>query len=117
MSDYDQKDKLEALRNEQLLKQGAKDNSAQTYFERAVNEIAEAGGRFVKPVHITAATPPPTLNSPTSPWVVPDPVGTEPPLGFEVDAQQPVGTVREQAEAARIAENLSGVGVPAESKK
>jgi hypothetical protein len=77
-----QQEKREVLRND-------------TYFARQSHTVDDVGGRFAKltPATITgSATSPQYPQQPeNSPWHH-DPVAATEPLGFSVDAMEPVGT-------------------------
>jgi hypothetical protein len=76
-----------------------------TYHQQAQVDQALEGGRFAELARQERAAKPtvvgaePTVSYPRqlagSPWAG-DPVGLEPPLGFSVDAMEPVGEVHEQ---------------------
>jgi hypothetical protein len=65
----------------------------QTYHSRAQADVeAELGGRFAKPKPLIGGSVP--MQPEGSPWAS-DPVGQEPPLGFSVEAMEPVGNPHE----------------------
>jgi hypothetical protein len=90
----EQRERREVIENDRRLRQP--EGKPDTYFSRALADAGlELGGRFgalAKPV-VTGTAPYPMLPA-SSPWSV-DPVPTEPPLGFSVDAREPVGTAAE----------------------
>jgi DNA-binding transcriptional MerR regulator len=72
--------------------------AATTYFDQAQGIDDEMGGRFAK-VHTTTVVGSSSVSYPaqpsTSPWHR-DPVPDEPPLGYSVDAVEPVGEIHER---------------------
>jgi hypothetical protein len=71
-----------------------------TYYDHALAQAdLEAGGRFAA-VNKATVTPAPMPALPEgSPWHA-DPVGQEPPIGYSIDEQPPVGEPHELANAA-----------------
>jgi hypothetical protein len=100
-----QADKLAALHNSNLLRKRAELN---TYHARAQVEADDAGGRYAKlqPTTVIGSTGAPAYPQQPegSPWRG-DLIGQEPPLGYSVDAIDPVGEPHEIAEAAAIIEH------------
>jgi hypothetical protein len=96
-NDAAQKEKMEVLRNERRLRD--------TFHTRAQVDPDEPGGRFAKlhPTSVTGSSPtshvPPL--PPSSPWHC-DPVPKEEPLGYSVNAQEPIGSRAEQIEAEKL---------------
>jgi hypothetical protein len=79
-----------------------------TYHQRAQWEAdQEHGGRFKElgEARVTGVPEYPA-QPPTSPWAGPDLVPPEPPLGFDVNALEPVGTPIE------VAQSLAGQMAP-----
>jgi hypothetical protein len=71
-----------------------------TYFDFAGDAETEMGGRFAKVLPTTITGSEPTVNYPKlaeGPWSEGPQGGDEPPLGFDINAQDPVGEVHEQA--------------------
>jgi len=68
----------------------AEERRLKTYIGHALDAELEMGGRFAK-VHTTTVTGSSSISYPTqpthSPWHSPE----EPPVGFSVDAMEPVG--------------------------
>jgi hypothetical protein len=90
-----QKEKREVLRDDRLARN--------TYFAHANDVELELGGRFAKliPTRVTGTGP--TMGYPKqpegSPWAC-DPVGTEPPLAYDVNEIEPVGEPHERTRPA-----------------
>jgi hypothetical protein len=82
-NDTDQHTRREVLRND-------------TYFSRQQNTVDDAGGRFAKliPSTLTGQSQPVPRLPESSPWHH-DPVPATEPLGFSVNAMEPVGTQAE----------------------
>ena len=81
-NDATQAEKREVLRND-------------TLFSRQQNYVDDAGGRYAKltPATITGSTPAPQYpKQPANSFWSHDPVAATEPLGFSVDAMEPVGT-------------------------
>jgi hypothetical protein len=74
---------------------------SETYFARAQADLAEAGGRFARPKPTVtsgaggAGSAVPKQPATTSPWARHWVPPTEPPLGIDVNAMEPVGTAAE----------------------
>lgn len=84
-NDASQKERAAVLKN---------DFRAKTLQGRAVAELQmEERGRFARNVNVTAATGAPTYPA-ASDWTQ-DHLPIEPSLGFDVNAQEPVGTIAE----------------------
>ena len=84
-NDTDQHTRREVLRND-------------TLFSRQQHTPDDAGGRYAKltPATITGSTPSPQYpKQPANSFWSHDPVAATPPLGFSVDAMEPVGTPAE----------------------
>jgi len=77
-TDATMKEKVEVLKNDRRV--------ASTYLDHT---HSEEGGRFAKPTNVIGATPTPQY--PAGPNWSADPTGVEPPLGFDVNAVEPVG--------------------------
>jgi hypothetical protein len=94
------------LQNRKLLEKAATDKRASTYLAMAEAASLEIGGRFrqVSPMSITGTTPIPHPHLPAPSWAGQD-NGVEPALGYEIDAQEPVGEPFEQEAAQRILED------------
>src|SRR5262249_13627556 len=76
----------------------AEDRRAKTYFGQAQHADDELGGRYAKVRSTTVVGSSPSsypAQPPTSPWHR-DPVPDEPPLGYSVDAVEPVGEMFER---------------------
>jgi hypothetical protein len=79
-----------------------KDNTDNTLYGRAQVDLeAELGGRFAKPRPLVSGQVPTQPEG--SPWSR-DPVPIEPPLGFDVNAVEPVGEVHEIEASLRAQE-------------
>src|SRR6516164_2632457 len=80
----------------------ADDRRAKTYFGQAQHADDDLGGRYAK-VHSTTVVGSSPVSypaqPPTSPWHH-DPVPPEMPLGYSVDAIEPVGEFHERGDAA-----------------
>jgi hypothetical protein len=75
--------------------------SGETYYGRAQLDLeAELGGRFARPKPLVGEVP---RQPEGSPWAH-DPVGPEPPLGYSIDAMEPVGAPHEIERSLRIIE-------------
>jgi hypothetical protein len=88
-----QGEKAEVLRNDRALRPGDREP---TTFHQLASVDVELGGRFARPDYITGTEPAsryPHLPA-SSPWAS-DPVPPEEPLGFAIDAMDPVGTAAE----------------------
>lgn len=87
-----QREKAEVLNNERKLRAG--DHEPTTFHQLAgVDQALEGGGRFAKVKYVTGSEPAsqyPRLPA-SSPWAS-DPIPPEEPLGFAIDAMEPVGT-------------------------
>jgi hypothetical protein len=93
IEDITQQEKREVLRNDQRVREGA------TYHSVAQASIDdERGGRYAisdTEQTIIGSSPIAYPQQPaTSPWHR-DPVPDEPPLGYEIDAMEPVGEIHE----------------------
>jgi hypothetical protein len=70
-----------------------------TFFARQQNTVDDAGGRYAKltPSKLTGQTSAVPQQPPNSPWSksVDELTGSEPPLGFDVNAQEATGTPKE----------------------
>jgi hypothetical protein len=81
---------------------GADHRRARTYFGQAQHADDDLGGRYAK-VHSTTVVGSSPVSypaqPPTSPWHH-DPVPPEMPLGYSVDAIEPVGEFHERGDAA-----------------
>jgi hypothetical protein len=90
-----------------------KSAASPTTYSQLANVDQELGGRFAKESRVSGAEPNvryPRLPS-SSPWAS-DPVPPEEPLGFEIDAMEPVGNPGEiEASLAEAAALMSGSGV------
>src|SRR5215813_14481930 len=76
----------------------ADDRRAKTYFGQAQHADDELGGRYAKVRSTTVVGSSPSsypAQPSTSPWHR-DPVPDEPPLGYSVDAVEPVGEIHER---------------------
>jgi len=91
--------KRATLENDRKVREGS------TYFHHAAaSALDEMGGRFAKvqPTTVTGSTPSAWPKMPEgNPWAC-DPLPMEPPLGYAIDAQDPVGEPHEIA-ASRVA--------------
>jgi hypothetical protein len=91
-------------------------NDPTTYFERASAEADEnRGGRFAALAQATVIGTSPQVQYPRGPNWTADPVPPEAPLGFEVDAIEPVGTANEIERSLRqpaAAVEAASVGSP-----
>jgi hypothetical protein len=70
------------------------DRKATTYLAQAIAEETSQG-RFahLSKATVTGSTPSPWPRLPANnPWASADPTGQEPPLGYEIHSQEPVGT-------------------------
>lgn len=101
MTDATQAEQREALRND-------------TYLRRAMNDASdEAGGRFAKTTKTTVNGAAPTVEYPAAagPWSSDcTQVPPEPPLGYSIEAHEPVG---EAFEVERSLASLGEVEAPA----
>jgi len=83
----------------------ADDRRARTYFGQAQHADDDLGGRYAK-VHSTTVVGSSPVSYPaqpsTSPWHH-DPVPDEPPLGYSVDAVEPVGEIFERGPPSTLA--------------
>jgi hypothetical protein len=88
-NDTSQSERREILRNDRLARS--------TYLDHAIARAEdEAGGRFAKQAPTTVTGGPQYPRQPAgSPWSQGHVVGPEAPLGFSVDAIEPVGTPAE----------------------
>ena len=112
----EQRERREVLRNDQLLRKQAAEDRASTYFAQAQAEIgAELGGRF-KHLSQTVVTgvPQAPMQPQGSPWRC-DPVGPEPPLGYDINALVPTGephevqaSIEHTASASVVCEHADG---------
>ena len=97
-----QRGKREVLRND-------------TYFARQSHAVDDAGGRYAKltPTNVTGSTPAPSYpkQPANSPWSF-DPVPATEPLGFSVDAMEPVGTSVEIEKSVRSDRSSSAIASP-----
>jgi hypothetical protein len=77
------------------------DERPDCFFNRQQHTELEAGGRFSKVTQttLTGATDATPRLPENSPWAGDDPVPPEPPLGFSIDALEPVGTPQEVAKS------------------
>src|SRR5436190_20361830 len=101
------RDKLEALFNEQRLRNAQRTDAPSTFSQFANSEANSVRGRFAphETFAVTGSTPAvhyPQLPS-SSPWA--DRPPDEPPLGWDVNALEPVG------EAFEVANSLEELGV------
>jgi len=79
--------------------------NTETYHSRAQAEVeAELGGRWARPTPMLSGSVP--EQPAPSPWSH-EPVGLEPPLGYSVDAMEPVGEVHEIEASLRQQEQRS----------
>ena len=89
-----------------------------TLFARQQNTIDDAGGRYAKltPSNVTGSTPSPQYPQiPSGPWSGDDPVPNEEPLGFSVDAMEPLEPTPEPPEVNPSPPTVEvGVGEPAD---
>jgi len=102
-NDTSQKERAEVLKNDQAVQKN-------TFLSHT---HSDEGGRYAKPQTVIGATP--TVQYPTAApnWSV-DPVGTEPPLGLEVNAVEPCGEYREvQASIEELGDPATGSHQPA----
>jgi hypothetical protein len=91
-----------------------------TYFSRAVAEADMAGGRFarIEASRVTGVPRVPALPV-SSPWSH-DPVPNEAPLGFCIDAIEPVGTAKEIEQSIQLGgppSEGSGCCIPAGGRR
>ena len=91
----------------------AEDRRAKTYFGQAQHADDDLGGRYTK-VHSTTVTGSSPISypaqPPTSPWHH-DACPPEPPLGFSMNAMEPVGEPFERGPpSTTAAPNVEGVG-------
>jgi hypothetical protein len=96
--EYSQSVKREVLTNDQKVKD--------TYFSRA-NADADLGGRFAPAVIGSTARYP---HQPTTSPFSRDPVPDEPPLGYEIHSQEPVGEPFEVQQSLAKASSSSRMG-------
>jgi hypothetical protein len=72
-----------------------------TYHQRAISEAGQELGRFSKEQVITGSRSVPQYpRQHGTPWSEPDPSGTEPSLGYSVDAMEPIGGQPETVDPA-----------------
>src|SRR6516162_1790948 len=93
-----QKEKRETLRNDRLVKE-ADERRRRTLHGHALDGEPELGGRFskVSTTTVVGTSPVSYPQQPEgSPWRS-DPCPIEPPLGYSVDEQEPVGEMFERA--------------------
>jgi hypothetical protein len=96
----EQEERRQYLENEKLLREKSAGHG--TYFSHACADADAIGGRFsaVGKAYVTGSSPTQTI-LPAPSWAGQD-NGVEPPLGYEIDWVEPVGSLAEQAEAQRI---------------
>ena len=97
--DMQQDDEISQAERRRIM---ADDGRAKTYFGQAQHADDDLGGRYAK-VHSTTVVGSSPVSypaqPPTSPWHH-DPVPPEMPLGYSVDAIEPVGEFHERGDAA-----------------
>ena len=83
-------EKLEALFNEQKLRNAQRRDTISTLHQFGQSQANEEGGRFARPTNVIGTNP--TAQYPmAAPNWAPQAVGVEPPLGIDVNATEPVG--------------------------
>jgi hypothetical protein len=96
-----QSEKRETLRNDNM------------NFRTSSDLGLENTGRFAKPFAVTGSTPAPQY--PSGPNWANDPTGVEPPLGFDVNAIEPVGEHHEIQSSLAEAVKSAPSALPADS--
>ena len=82
----DQEERRRVLQNDARVREQSRNGDTGTYLSHTHSEL---GGRFAVAEHQTitgVVSPSPPALPATSPWAGPDLVGTEPPLGYRIDA-------------------------------
>ena len=114
-TDGTNEEKIEALFNEQKLRNAQRRNSASTFSQFANSEANQDAGRFaaINKATVVGATPkPPEYAAPN--WA-PQAVGVEPQLGIDVNAMEPVGERFEvEASLERAEQEASAIPTDAE---
>ena len=106
--EQEQEDRRAYLENEKLLREkAAEERRASTYLAHALFDAEAIGGRFaaVGKASVTGASPTQTV-LPAPSWAGQD-LMDEPPTGYEIDAQEPTGSLAEQAIAQQILDQRS----------
>jgi len=89
-----------------------------TYMARQQNTVDDVGGRFAKltPATVTGSAPSPQYPQlpEGSPWAKGFDQNVEPPIGFDVNAQEAVGTTKEQEQSSLALSPATAVASPAE---
>jgi len=97
--DMQQDDEISQAERRRIM---ADDGRAKTYFGQAQHADDDLGGRYAK-VHSTTVVGSSPISYPAQPPQSPwhhDPVPPEMPLGYSVDAIEPVGEFHERGDAA-----------------
>ena len=84
-------DKFNALRNEQMLRKQEASEPTTLHALSRLGQDEEPGGRFAQARHDSGSAPSVDYPAASSPWTAGNDAGLEPPLGVEVDAQEPCG--------------------------
>jgi hypothetical protein len=95
-----QKEKREVLANDRMARN--------TYFGHAGDVELELGGRFAKLTPTTVTGSEPTVKYPkleSGPWAK-DECPPEPPLGIDINAQEPVGEAHERTETKPVVKGI-----------
>jgi hypothetical protein len=85
-SQQDQHDRKEVLENDRRVREQGSTYLAHTHDDE--------GGRWAKPSMVVGTTPTPQYPGAAPAWAH-DPSGVEPPLNYQIDALEPVGTFQE----------------------
>jgi hypothetical protein len=103
-----QEDYKAYLENEKLLRKSAEDKRASTYLAHALVDAEAIGGRFaaVGKASVTGSGPIPHPHLPAPSWAGQDTM-VEPPLGYAINDQIPVGDQWEIEAAQRILDQRS----------
>jgi hypothetical protein len=94
-SDATAKEKLDALFNDQRLRNAQRNKDASTFQQFANSEAENVRGRFAAHEKSTVIGATPAPQYPAGPNWAHDPTGPEPPLGFDVNAIEPCGEYAE----------------------
>jgi hypothetical protein len=91
--DLERIEREETLRNDADVRRQQQQAQGTTFHQRAVAEANQDLGRYGvamgKP-QVTGSAPIVRYTQASGPWQGPDPVGDEPPLGFDINALEPI---------------------------